>query len=437
LIPPTLSTFSYDNAAVAVFSTRKWIDGYTGNALNVRRSSDSTTLDIGYLPDGNLDIYSMVNFVGAMNLTTKSEAFDTWTLSNVTVNANAEVAPNYTKTADLVSNTPSVNSQLSNNNATLSTSTAYTHSCFAKAISGNGQLFFEMYTGTAWNSAGFDLINGVASTSGITSATMTYVNNGWWRCSAVYTTASSGTPAAGTIYIGAYGNTPTPTTVALWGNQLHTTATLLDYCQTSASAQSTSNSGFVAKWYDQSGKVNDLSQATTTAQPRIVNAGVIDSINGKPAVRTDGTAFFMKTGSFAMTNLVTRSSVLQFNKISAGNIFDSQTAPSVELLFSVSGTLSMNAGTSNSVKTSVSINDIATVMEVFNGASSTGSYNGASTATATVGTNVETGLVIGASTAGSNFGGASYGEVILFPNALSTANQSLLQINQKTYWNTS
>lgn len=47
-------------------------------------------------------------------------------------------------------------------------------------------------------------------------------------------------------------------------------------------------SGFVKTWYDQSGNARDVSQATTANQPRIVNAGVVDLVNSRPAVVFDG-----------------------------------------------------------------------------------------------------------------------------------------------------
>lgn len=48
-------------------------------------------------------------------------------------------------------------------------------------------------------------------------------------------------------------------------------------------------SGFIVKWYDQSGNGNDLTQNTTSNQPRIVNAGSVHTVNGKPAIYFDGT----------------------------------------------------------------------------------------------------------------------------------------------------
>jgi hypothetical protein len=50
------------------------------------------------------------------------------------------------------------------------------------------------------------------------------------------------------------------------------------------------NSGFVATWYDQSGNGRDVTQTTTANQPRIVNAGVLETVGTslRPAVRFTG-----------------------------------------------------------------------------------------------------------------------------------------------------
>jgi len=48
-------------------------------------------------------------------------------------------------------------------------------------------------------------------------------------------------------------------------------------------------SGFVSTWYDQSGNGRHFAQATEALQPRIVNAGVLDVVSGKPAAVFDGT----------------------------------------------------------------------------------------------------------------------------------------------------
>jgi len=52
------------------------------------------------------------------------------------------------------------------------------------------------------------------------------------------------------------------------------------------------NSGFVTTWYDQSGSGRHATQATAASQPRIVNAGAVDTENGKPTMVFDGSNDF-------------------------------------------------------------------------------------------------------------------------------------------------
>jgi hypothetical protein len=77
-----------------------------------------------------------------------------------------------------------------------------------------------------------------------------------------------------------------------------------DLDTTALLAHTGSNSGFIVKWYDQSGNSYDLAQATSTAQPQIVNSGSVLEANGKPAILYDG-AFtngdFMEQASSAFS----------------------------------------------------------------------------------------------------------------------------------------
>lgn len=54
------------------------------------------------------------------------------------------------------------------------------------------------------------------------------------------------------------------------------------------------NSGYIDTVYDQSGNANDLAQATTANQPRIVNAGVLDTVNGQAAPYFNGSSQYLK-----------------------------------------------------------------------------------------------------------------------------------------------
>ncbi len=68
-------------------------------------------------------------------------------------------------------------------------------------------------------------------------------------------------------------------------------------------------SGFVTIWYDQSGNGRNATQTTPEAQPRIVNAGVLDIANGKPAVRFNGESMYLGGVSLPLSQL-TLSSVM-------------------------------------------------------------------------------------------------------------------------------
>ncbi len=59
-------------------------------------------------------------------------------------------------------------------------------------------------------------------------------------------------------------------------NNVLDTGSLLDFCG--------ANNGFVTYWYDQSGNARDLAGTSNAFQPRIVNAGTLETSNSKPAI---------------------------------------------------------------------------------------------------------------------------------------------------------
>lgn len=62
------------------------------------------------------------------------------------------------------------------------------------------------------------------------------------------------------------------------------------------------NSGYVTKWYDQSGSGKDMTQTTTGSQPRIVNAGTVDTKSSKPCIYFDGSNDFLASTLSSVTN---------------------------------------------------------------------------------------------------------------------------------------
>lgn len=203
-------------------------------------------------------------------------------------------------------------------------------------------------------------------------------------------------------------------------------------------------SGFISKYYDQSGNGADLVQATTTVQPVIVSAGTVQTIAttaNKPAPFTDGTTQYLTQGgsggAIAMVQPFTLSSALQLVNVSvAGTILHSVTgAPNTQILLNVPNVLSSYAGSFAQIAAGLVANTKATVFVNFNGINSVNSYNGVASA---VDTNVNglTGIIFGTSASLANYTSVGLGELILFPSSVSPANRVILETSQKDWFGT-
>jgi hypothetical protein len=126
------------------------------------------------------------------------------------------------------------------------------------------------------------------------------------------------------------------------------------------------DNGFVTTWYDQSGNGNDAIQTTASNQPRIVNAGVVDTVNSKPIVRYPDAVnsnCLLTANSFAMKEIW---AITRF-----GNGTETASYNAVQGLFSTLATSGMNLGAggapqnlwySGSVWDSVRINGVNPVV---------------------------------------------------------------------------
>lgn len=170
----------------------------------------------------------------ARNLLTYSEQFDnaSWTKSNVTATANAVVSPDGTTSADKIAASGTTSVQHAVTQTAGSPSTLQTLSIYAKAAE-QSFLWLSLYDSTnriTW----FNLTTGVVGTNASGStASITAVGNGWYRCSITRTTDATAGPQAiigfsnadnVAVYADTIGNG-----IYLWGAQLEIGSTATGY----------------------------------------------------------------------------------------------------------------------------------------------------------------------------------------------------------------
>jgi surface protein len=178
------------------------------------------------------------------NLVLRSEEFDNayWskTEQNSFVLSDVIVAPNGLLNADIIVPNSGTGFGVFSSSMPF-TAGSYVASVYAKA---GGQNYLQLLFGTPVSTqfANFDLLNGVVSAGNASSATITFVGNGWYKCSAVVSVAT----ASGSFFI-------TPVTTAtsargvgtttgdgysgiyIWGAQLEVGAFPTSYIKTVAS----------------------------------------------------------------------------------------------------------------------------------------------------------------------------------------------------------
>ena len=151
------------------------------------------------------------------NLLTNSESFEasSWQKANVSVSANASVAPDGTTTADVITSSAAAGYIYPASSLfSAAGGGSFIASVYAKA--GTATSFQILLAGAANYTGTFNLSTGVASTStGNTSVSMVAVGNGWYRCAMVCTSVASIGYAE--LQIGRIAST---LTLNLWGAQL-------------------------------------------------------------------------------------------------------------------------------------------------------------------------------------------------------------------------
>ena len=215
--------------AAAAYSLRKLRSGYTGSAIRVRRSSDNTERDMGFW-NNELDTIALLDWVNEEILHFDADLNDPtgWVLQTGVTIAGGAI-------------------NFDNANSSTAAFKAYGAIPYGKVrvtftvenyVSGN----------ITWVNFGDGIFGSFQSSDG------TYVEEKVLR----------------------NGN-------ANWGFW----AQSFTGSVTQFKVEIIASNGFVHTWYDQSANANHAVQSTATAQPKIVDAGVVVTDNGKPTILYD------------------------------------------------------------------------------------------------------------------------------------------------------
>lgn len=201
-----------------------------------------------------------------------------------------------------------------------------------------------------------------------------------------------------------------------------------------------SNSGFVTTWYDQSGNGRNLTQSTNGAQPRIVNAGVIDTLGGVPTLFCDATDDSLAATSWGVISQpFTRNAVIKTGSSNSGfpsviGNSDGLSGRAVILIETNFATIGTYAG-NNGPRLPVTTNERLIFTARFDGSSTNFAKNGTITSNGWAGSDPFSGLFInGSGEAPITYPGVSYQEVIIFESSISEAERQFVERNQGSYY---
>jgi hypothetical protein len=181
---------------------------------------------------------SLLVEAAATNVLTYSEQFDNaiWTKANVTITPNAVAAPNGAVTAGFLKESSSTSSHSVSETSTV-TAGAYTYSVYAKAAT-RSSIQLGAWDGAVGTDSVFNLTTGTVTSQGAgTTATITSVGGGWFRCAVTRTVVAGSSTFYTYLYNGSYTYAGDNTSgLYIWGAQLEASSAATSYIQSVASA---------------------------------------------------------------------------------------------------------------------------------------------------------------------------------------------------------
>lgn len=304
--------------ASAVYSIRRINQNYTGPLVRVRRSSDNAEADIGYItstPQSRTNLFPNPGLSGAVvgtstlptNLGIVSSTFGlTLTVTGTGVEAGQDyVEINLAGTCNAAGTY-----RLATSNATLmpiSPSTNYTVSWATRSIAGTqktasiGLIYRRADTSTSTNffvSTAPSIIIARTQNTATSPADGAFVNLEYRITFALSEVVN--------FTLRLYSPQVLQSTTTLVPLNVGTVPQVFgvenDLDMEALATHVGTGSGFVVTWYDQSGNGRHATQITTSAQPRIFNAGCLEVSMGHACIRAHTNATFLPLHQFAIPN---------------------------------------------------------------------------------------------------------------------------------------
>ena len=248
--------------------------GFRGSALNLDFTSGNRVLDprVTFSRTTNATLTNSAGLVAnaPMNLLTFSEQFDNaaWGKIGATVTANATAAPNGTTTADKIVEVSAANAPRVRQSTSTTVGLSYTFSFYLKAAE-RSQVRLVM-EGSANLSAYFNAATGQVLPGLGATATMSLVEDGWYRCSLAYVATAAATDAyIATAENGVVITSGDPTKgIYIWGAQLELGSTATTYNPTTVK--------------NLLGFTENFDNAAWTKSNASISATKVDDIYGQP-----------------------------------------------------------------------------------------------------------------------------------------------------------
>lgn len=202
-------------------------------------------------------------------------------------------------------------------------------------------------------------------------------------------------------------------------------------------------SGFDAVWYDQFASAQHATQTTAGSQPRVVDAGAIETINGRPALRFNPGYLQSFTSGAGLTGASVAAVFVRGNGFGQRQMFDWRSVASDNPLLDDSATGGFGFRMRNDATQLVGTPNIGgdsnphVYSAIWNQSTLDFRLEGGSSVTANISgvlTLDRLGIGSNGRTFGVNIFDGLIAELILFPSALSAADRRSIERNQGAHY---